>query len=199
MGDLILLQTTPGSVIPISGYILCFGPLVAVIIGFIVAARATDRQATATYLRVLPGAASSAPAPSAAPAQAAAAVAPPAPVAPPPAAAPATAGVSIAHIEFDPPGRDLDGEYVLVRNATERAVDLIGWTITDGDVKHTFTFPAFTLAPGAEVKVWSKGGVADGANLYWGNRGAIWNNTGDTGTLTDASGAVVSSYTYAGT
>jgi hypothetical protein len=39
---------------PISGYILCFLPLAAVIIGFIVAARATDRQATATYLRILP-------------------------------------------------------------------------------------------------------------------------------------------------
>jgi hypothetical protein len=39
---------------PISGYVLCFLPLAAVIIGFIVAARATDRQATSTYLRVLP-------------------------------------------------------------------------------------------------------------------------------------------------
>ncbi len=52
MDVLILLQGTP--TLPISGYALCFIPLVAVILGFIVAAVFTDRQATSTYLRVLP-------------------------------------------------------------------------------------------------------------------------------------------------
>ena len=54
MDALLIFQSTPGELMPISGYALCFIPLAAVIIGFIIAARYTDRQATATYLRVLP-------------------------------------------------------------------------------------------------------------------------------------------------
>jgi hypothetical protein len=37
-----------------SGLILCFVPLAIVIVGFIVAAYYTNKQATATYLRVDP-------------------------------------------------------------------------------------------------------------------------------------------------
>ncbi|MDZ4722062.1 MAG: hypothetical protein SH847_26675 [Roseiflexaceae bacterium] len=54
MDLLIALQGTPESFMPISGYALCFIPLVTVILGFIIAARFTDRQATSTYLRILP-------------------------------------------------------------------------------------------------------------------------------------------------
>lgn len=109
-----------------------------------------------------------------------------------------TTAVTIAHIEYDPPGRDLDGEYVLLRNSASVPADLTGWTLRDGEAKHLFVFPAFTLAPGAEVKLWTKPGLNDAANLYWGSRGAVWNNEGDTGTLTDRSGAVVSSLAYVG-
>jgi cytochrome c-type biogenesis protein CcmH/NrfF len=52
MFPLILLQSQP--FIPISAFVLCFLPLAVTIIGFIVAARATDRQATAPYLRLDP-------------------------------------------------------------------------------------------------------------------------------------------------
>jgi cytochrome c-type biogenesis protein CcmH/NrfF len=52
MFPLILLQSSP--FVPISAFVLCFLPLAVVIIGFIVAARATDRQATAPYLRLDP-------------------------------------------------------------------------------------------------------------------------------------------------
>lgn len=109
-----------------------------------------------------------------------------------------TTGVTIAHIEFDPPGRDLDGEYVLLRNTAAVPAELTGWTLRDAASKHLFVFPAFTLAPGAEVKLWTKSGANDAANLYWGSRGAIWNNEGDTGTLADRGGAVVSSLAYVG-
>jgi hypothetical protein len=54
MNLLIALQETPVGAIPMSGYALCFIPLVTVILGFIVAARFTDLQATSTYLRILP-------------------------------------------------------------------------------------------------------------------------------------------------
>jgi hypothetical protein len=51
---LTLLQSTPAGELPISGFALCFIPLVIVIVGFIVFARFTDRRATGTYLRILP-------------------------------------------------------------------------------------------------------------------------------------------------
>lgn len=53
MDILILLQSAPTWPV-YSGYALCFIPLAAVIIGFIVAARFTDKQATANYLRLDP-------------------------------------------------------------------------------------------------------------------------------------------------
>jgi hypothetical protein len=136
------------------------------------------------------------------PAAEAVAVAPVAVVEPPAAEAPAVAsvmsGVDIAHIEYDPPGRDIDGEYVLLWNTNDVPVDLTGWALSDGGAKHTYTFQSFALAPGAEVKLWSKRGKDDAANLYWNNRTAIWNNDGDTGTLKDASGVTISVYTYTG-
>uniref|UniRef100_UPI0013754639 lamin tail domain-containing protein n=1 Tax=Candidatus Oscillochloris fontis TaxID=2496868 RepID=UPI0013754639 len=107
-------------------------------------------------------------------------------------------GVTITHIEYDPPGRDLDGEYVLIWNNSETPVKMNGWTLSDNDGKHTFTFRNYTLAPNAEIKVWSKRGKTGGGNFYWSNRTAIWNNDGDTGTLKDADGNVISTYSYSG-
>ncbi len=106
--------------------------------------------------------------------------------------------VGIAHIEYDPPGRDLDGEYVLIRNAGPAPAALTGWVLRDGGARHSFIFPAFTLAPGAELRLWTRAGANDGANLFWGSTGAIWNNTGDSATLSDAAGNQIGSYTYEG-
>ncbi|ABY36158.1 MAG TPA: hypothetical protein DEF43_20020 [Chloroflexus aurantiacus] len=105
--------------------------------------------------------------------------------------------VSITYIEYDPPGNDLEGEFVVITNASHETVDLTGWTLVDEGNKHTYTFPAFTLAGGAEVKLWTKSGTDDAANLYWGARRPIWNNTGDSAILRDANGNLVSRYTYA--
>lgn len=110
----------------------------------------------------------------------------------------AAAAVAIAHIEFDSPGRDIDGEYVLVRNEGLVTADLTGWILRDGGARHSYVFPAFSLAPGAEVRIWTRAGKSDGANLYWGNRSAIWNNDGDSATLSDASGSTVASFSYQG-
>ena len=52
MDTLILLQSSPFPTY--SGIMLCFIPLAAVILEFIFAARATDKQATDTYLRLDP-------------------------------------------------------------------------------------------------------------------------------------------------
>lgn len=105
--------------------------------------------------------------------------------------------VSITYIEYDPPGNDLEGEFVVITNSSHEPVDLTGWMLLDEGSKHSYTFPAFTLAGGAEVKLWTKAGVDDANNLYWGARHPIWNNTGDSAILRDANGNLISRYTYA--
>ncbi|GIV89681.1 MAG: hypothetical protein KatS3mg055_2199 [Chloroflexus sp.] len=105
--------------------------------------------------------------------------------------------VSITYIEYDPPGSDLEGEFVVITNASHQPVDLTGWTLIDEGEHHTYTFPQFTLASGAEVKLWTKAGTDDANNLYWGSRRPIWNNSGDSAILRDANGNLVSRYTYA--
>ncbi|NTW02562.1 MAG: lamin tail domain-containing protein, partial [Oscillochloris sp.] len=110
----------------------------------------------------------------------------------------ATSGVTIRHIEYDPPGRDLEGEYVLITNTTATPIKLAGWTLSNNEAKQVYTFPAFTLKPGAEVKIWSKRGINSARSLYWNSRVAVWNHEGDAGTLKDANGTVISVFTYTG-
>lgn len=108
---------------------------------------------------------------------------------------PAPAQVTIVLVAYDPPGDDVQGEYVLLRNAGGSAATLTGWTLRD-EADTVFMFPAFTLAAGAEVSVWTKSGTNDDANLYWGRGQPIWNNAGDTAILRDAAGAEVARYGY---
>ncbi len=121
-----------------------------------------------------------------------------APTSAPAAGAQATQGITITHIEFNPPGRDIDGEYVRIENSSAGPISLRGWVLRDEGRKHTYTFPTFTLAAGHTVSLWTKRGTNDAANLYWGNASAIWNNTGDTAILSDASGKEIARFSYKG-
>jgi large subunit ribosomal protein L20 len=114
------------------------------------------------------------------------------------AAAHVATGIAISFIEFNPEGKDVDGEYVRLVNNLGVAVELSGWTLRDAESKHAYNFPTFTLAAGAEVQLWTKAGEDDNANLYWGSRSAIWNNEGDTAILFNADGVEVSRYSYEG-
>lgn len=105
-------------------------------------------------------------------------------------------GLAITHIEYNPEGSDLQGEFVRIQNGSANTIDLSGWTLRDQENKHTFTFPSFSLEPNAEVAIWTKSGDNDDSNLYWGNRSAIWNNEGDTAVLSDADGNEVTRFSY---
>lgn len=119
----------------------------------------------------------------------------PTPVTPTP-VTPTPARVTITAVEYDPPGEDVQGEYVALRNTGGSAVSLTGWTLRDL-ANNTYTFPSFTLGAGAEVRVWTKAGSNDAANLYWGRGQAVWNNTGgDAAILRDAAGMEVARFTY---
>ncbi|MEI8164858.1 MAG: DNA/RNA non-specific endonuclease [Chloroflexales bacterium] len=140
-----------------------------------------------------PAVATAAPPAAATAAPPAAATAAPLPAAPPAATA---ANLTIPYIVYNPPGDDMVGEYVLLRNSGGSPATLTGWTLRDA-AKHVYTFPVFTLAAGAEVRLWTKGGGNDASNLYWGQPQPVWNNTGgDTAILRDSRGTEVTRFTY---
>jgi hypothetical protein len=101
----------------------------------------------------------------------------------------------IKGINYDPPGRDIDQEYVEIRNDTGTAVGMQNWTLRDAK-NHVFRVPAFQLPAGAGVKIWTKAGANDAENLFWGRGSAVWNNEGDRAVLRDAQGVDVARYGY---
>jgi hypothetical protein len=119
----------------------------------------------------------------------------PAPVRAPSAGRAGRLDVRLTYIEYNPEGADLAGEYVRVENQGTVRADMSGWTLQDR-VYNTFVFPAFSLRPGASVRVWTKKGVNTATDLYWGRASAVWNNIGDTGYLRDREGRLVSTFSY---
>jgi micrococcal nuclease len=100
--------------------------------------------------------------------------------------------------QFDAPGNDHDNlgeEYVCLENAGTAAVDLSGWCVKD-EKDHTYCFPAFTLEPGALVRVHTGAGADSASDLYWNHDGAVWNNGGDTVYVYNAGGALVCEFGY---
>jgi hypothetical protein len=91
---------------------------------------------------------------------------------------------------------DVNGETVTIRNDGLATIDITRWTLTDASGKNLFTFPSLALAPGGIAVVHSGRGGPSGADYYWGKTTSIWNDTGDIATLRDATGAVISTYTY---
>ncbi len=82
-----------------------------------------------------------------------------------------------------------------IQNVGEAAVEMTGWTLAD-IAEHTYIFPAFVLQPGATVTVHICAGENNQEILFWGHCSAIWNNSGDTAWLRDATGREISSYSY---
>jgi len=99
-------------------------------------------------------------------------------------------------IDYNPPGSDIDREYVNILHSGSAPVQLTGWTLKDS-AGHKYTFPSFTLLPGNRVKVWSGHGTDNTENLFWGREQAVWNNRGgDVATLADSAGAVRHQFAY---
>jgi Lamin Tail Domain len=104
--------------------------------------------------------------------------------------------VRIAALVWDPPGLDWKGEHVVIRNDTSAAVNVAGWRLSD-IAGHTHTISAgHTLGPGHDLRIWTGPGSDTATDVYMGRHAAIWNNTGDTATLTDTAGNVISTYAY---
>jgi hypothetical protein len=105
-------------------------------------------------------------------------------------------GIAITNTNFaapTPEKENLNEEWVEISNLGSSDVSLAGWTLEDAQ-NHTYAFPDFSLAAGANAKIHT--GIGDDASgdLYWNRSSSIWNNGGDVATLKDASGNIVSRY-----
>lgn len=109
------------------------------------------------------------------------------------------AAIRIVNINADAPGNDnhnKNGEWVEIKNTGSSTVNMTSWTLKD-EANHIYTFSDFSLAPSASVFIYSGAGTDTNTKLYWNSpRYAVWNNTGDTAFLRDASGNLVDSYKY---
>jgi hypothetical protein len=98
-----------------------------------------------------------------------------------------------------------DDEFVELVNVSDQAVELQGWTLSDG-VRVRHTFGAVSLAPGQALVVFGGGDpatftlapAAEGALVFVAEGGLGLTNTGDTVTLADAGGDTVDRLAYDG-
>ncbi len=110
-------------------------------------------------------------------------------------------GARISAIYFDSPGADTgsnasrNAEWVQLKNVTSTAKRLTGWTLQDA-ASHNYTFPAYSLGAGQTVKIHTGSGNDTSRNLYWGESGYIWNNSGDTARLRNARDSIVDRCSY---
>ncbi len=110
-------------------------------------------------------------------------------------AAIAMGSVYISAINFDAPGNDhqnLNGEWVKIANSGPDPVTMTGWRLSDEGNKHVYRFPSFTISPGSSVTVYTGSGRNTATDLYMGFSQAVWNNDGDTATLIDTAGNIIS-------
>lgn len=101
----------------------------------------------------------------------------------------------IVALVYDPPGPDLAGEHLIIRNDSPEEVNLQSWRLIDA-AGNDYVFDSRVLQPGDSVALWSKRGQDTAEELYWGRRQSVWNDRGDTAALRDATGSLRSLFTY---
>jgi len=110
-----------------------------------------------------------------------------------------SASLSVVEVHEDAAGNDnenLNDEYVVFENEGTDPLTLGDWTVTD-EADHEYVFPsAFALEPGERVTLYTGSGTDTGTELYWGLESAVWNNDGDTVTVRDDDGSVVTREAY---
>ena len=115
----------------------------------------------------------------------------------------ATPPMHLSRIQYNPPGADtgsnasLNAEWVRITNSSTGRRPLTGWTLRDAQ-GHVYRFPTFALAAGTSVRVHTGHGTNSATELYWNQGSYIWNNSGDTAILRNASGVTIDTCKYVG-
>jgi hypothetical protein len=93
----------------------------------------------------------------------------------------------------DAPGddaRNLNGEFIVLRNTGTTPLQLRGWTVRSASTRTTFALPRYRLPAGAKVKIHSGRGRTSRGHVYLGSRQEVWHNRRDTGVVLHPTGAV---------
>ena len=102
--------------------------------------------------------------------------------------------LAVAEIHADAEGdesNNLNDEYIVFENTGSENLDLSGWTVADA-ADHEYTIPSNTvLGAGETITLHTGEGTSTDTDLYWGSGSAIWNNGGDTITVTNDQGKPV--------
>ena len=110
----------------------------------------------------------------------------------------AASPIRFGRIQYDSPGTDthtsasLNGEYFTVTNTGSVTQNIKGFTVRDPK-NHVYTFTSFNLGAHKSVRVHTGKGTNTATNRYWGQGSMVWNNTGDTATMKNASGVKIES------
>ncbi len=100
-------------------------------------------------------------------------------------------------VTADTPGDDrenLNGESISLTNEGGEPLDLSGWAVRD-EADHVYRFPAgTTLAPGATLTLHTGSGEDGDGDYYWDRSRPVWNNGGDTVTVTTSAGQPVATH-----
>ncbi|MFC4449976.1 lamin tail domain-containing protein [Halorussus aquaticus] len=114
---------------------------------------------------------------------------------------PASGSLTVAAVHADARGDEdanLNDEYVVLRNAGDRTLDLSGWTVAD-EAGHTYAFPErTTLAAGETLTLRTGSGRDGGGDYYWNAGRPVWNNAGDTVFVRTDEGRLVLEVEYDG-
>ena len=107
-------------------------------------------------------------------------------------------GMSIAHIQYNPPGPDdefLNDEFVVLAN-NGGDIELAGWALRDESSQNRYVFGTLTLRTGDSVAVRTGCGTDRPGTVHWCSERSVWSNTGDTVMLQDQHGNVADRRTY---
>lgn len=110
-----------------------------------------------------------------------------------------TGQVVIASVHYNAAGDDaanLNDEYLTIRNRGTTVADLTSWQISDAD-SFSYPMPPVALPPGGAIRIHAGNGTPSAGELYMDLDGPVLNNDGDTVTLLDREGTVVSTYSWA--
>jgi hypothetical protein len=93
--------------------------------------------------------------------------------------------IIVSELICHPDGNELDGEYVIVQNLSNRKIDLKDWQLCDYKSVHCYVFGDIAIQPQSSLKVWTRDGTNTSTELYFGEAKPIWNNGEDTAYLYD--------------
>ena len=107
----------------------------------------------------------------------------------------APGNIQIVYIFYDGLEWMYEGdEYAKIRNVGGRSLSLSGWRLNAGDVGQNYYFPAYTMQPGQECRVYTDEYHPESCGFNFGSPEALWNNSGDCGYLYNGGGSLVSTY-----